>query len=77
MTTGASPHHERESLFVADFYPQLGEYLAERHAAGYDADAGRARYLAWLGQHTDHDADDPPAGLARPPSRTRTRSGTT
>jgi RNA polymerase primary sigma factor len=38
-------------LFVADFYPQLGEYLAERHASGYEAAAGRARFLAWLTRH--------------------------
>jgi hypothetical protein len=42
-------------LFVADFYPQLGEYLAEQHATGYDADAGRARFLTWLGEHADDD----------------------
>src|SRR5271166_1359267 len=53
MTTGASAHQDRDGLFVADFYPQLGEYLAEQHAAGYDADAGRARFLAWLGAHAE------------------------
>jgi len=36
---------------VADFYPLLGEYLAERHADGYDAEAARTRYQAWLGEH--------------------------
>ena len=51
MTTGASAHQDREGLFVADFYPQLGEYLAEQHAVGYDADAGRARFQAWLSEH--------------------------
>ncbi len=53
MTTGASEHQDREDLFVADFYPQLGEYLAGQHASGYDAEAGRARFLAWLGEHAD------------------------
>ena len=58
MTTGASPHQDREDLFVADFYPQLGEYLAGQHASGYDPEAGRARFLAWLGEHaTGADAD--------------------
>ena len=51
MTTSASAHQDREGLFVADFYPQLGEYLAEQHAVGYDADAGRARFQAWLSEH--------------------------
>ncbi len=51
MTTDASAHQDREGLFVADFYPQLGEYLAEQHADGYDADAGRARFQAWLSEH--------------------------
>ena len=55
MTTGASAHQDRGDLFVADFYPQLGEYLAEQHATGYDADAGRARFLTWLGEHADDD----------------------
>jgi len=40
-------------LFVADFYPKLGEYLAEQHAAGYDAGPGRARFRAWLGGHAE------------------------
>ena len=58
MTGDASARQDREDLFVADFYPQLGEYLAERHATGYDADAGRSRFLAWLGEHAEADADD-------------------
>ena len=59
MTGGASAHQDREDLFAADFYPRLGEYLAEQHATGYDADAGRARFLAWLGEHTEAEAADP------------------
>jgi RNA polymerase primary sigma factor len=51
MTTGASARQDRGELFVADFYPQLGEYLADQHASGYDAGAGRARFLAWLNEH--------------------------
>ena len=57
MTTGASAHQERADLFVADFYPQLGEYLAEQHTSGYDAGAGRARFLAWLSRPAD-DAEE-------------------
>ena len=53
MTADASAHQDRDDLFVADFYPQLGEYLAERHADGYDAVAGRARFLAWLSEHAE------------------------
>jgi RNA polymerase primary sigma factor len=41
------------ALFVADFYPQFGEYLAERHAGGYDAVAARTRFLIWLGTHVE------------------------
>jgi len=48
MTTSVSAEHSGQALFVADFYPQLGEYLAAGHASGYDADAARARFLAWL-----------------------------
>jgi RNA polymerase primary sigma factor len=44
-------------LFVADFYPLLGEYLAEQHSGGYDASAGRARFLAWLSLHADDSED--------------------
>jgi len=51
MTADAGAHQDHDDLFVADFYPQLGEYLAEQHAGGYDAAAGRTRYLAWLGEH--------------------------
>ena len=53
MTADASAHQDRDDLFVADFYPQLGEYLAEQHAAGYDAGTGRARFLAWLSEHAE------------------------
>jgi RNA polymerase primary sigma factor len=59
MTTGSNAG-DRAELFVADFYPQLGEYLARRHAAGYDAVAARARFLIWLARHADQ-------GPARPP----------
>jgi RNA polymerase primary sigma factor len=58
MTTSVSAEHSGEALFVADFYPELGEYLAAAHAAGYDAGAARARFLAWL---TSHAADGTPA----------------
>ena len=58
MTADASAHRDRDDLFVADFYPQLGEYLAEQHAAGYEAVAGRTRFLAWLSEH----AEAPSAG---------------
>jgi RNA polymerase primary sigma factor len=53
MTADAPADQDRDGLFVADFYPQLGEYLAEQHATGYDADAGRARFLAWLSEHAE------------------------
>ena len=47
-------------LFVADSYPELGEYLAEQHAAGYDAGPGRARFRAWLGGHPEETAGTDP-----------------
>jgi RNA polymerase primary sigma factor len=53
MTTGSSASQERVDLFVADFYPQFGEYLAKQHTSGYDPGAGRARFLAWLSRHAD------------------------
>ena len=53
MTADARAHQDRDDLFVADFYPQLGEYLAEQHAAGYDAGTGLARFLAWLSEHAE------------------------
>ena len=56
----ASADHGRAELFVADFYQRLGEYLAERHASGYDAVAARARFLIWLGTHVDKSAVRPP-----------------
>jgi RNA polymerase primary sigma factor len=42
---------DHEHLFLADFYPELGEYLAGQCAARYDARAGRARFRAWLLAH--------------------------
>jgi RNA polymerase primary sigma factor len=60
MTTSSSADHGHAELFVADFYPKLGEYLAERHANGYDAVAARARFLIWLGTHVDKSAVRPP-----------------
>jgi hypothetical protein len=56
MTTGSNAGDDRAELFVADFYPKLGEYLAQRHASGYDAVAARARFLIWLAQHADKSA---------------------
>ena len=60
MTTGSDTGHGDAELFVADFYPKLGEYLAERHADGYDAVAARARFVIWLAQHADRTAARPP-----------------
>ena len=56
MTAGSGPPQDGApqdgaDLFVADFYPKLGEYLAEQHAAGYDAGPGQARFQTWLGEH--------------------------
>jgi RNA polymerase primary sigma factor len=51
VTSNPSTQHDPDDFFVAEFYPQLGEYLAERHAIGYDAEAGRARFLGWLSEH--------------------------
>jgi RNA polymerase primary sigma factor len=62
MTIDSNAGDDR-ALFVADFYPELGEYLAERHGSGYDAVAARARFLFWLAAHVD----DRPARPARPP----------
>ncbi len=56
MTSGPGADQDHADLFIADFHPQLGEYLAERQAKGYDAAAGRARFLAWLTGHAS-DAD--------------------
>ena len=53
MTPGSGAHQDRADLFVADFYPQFGEYLAEQHATGYDAGSARARFQAWLGEHAE------------------------
>jgi RNA polymerase primary sigma factor len=53
MTASAGAHQDRDDLFVADFYPQLGEYLAEQQATGYDPGTGRVRFLAWLSEHAE------------------------
>lgn len=68
--TSVTQDGRREALFVADFYPKLGAYLARQHASGYDAVAGRARFRAWLTAHTGGgdgrgDEDDDGAGTLR------------
>jgi RNA polymerase primary sigma factor len=42
---------DHEHLFLADFYPQLGEYLAGQCATRYGARTGRSRFRAWLLAH--------------------------
>ena len=59
MTAGSGDNQDPADLFVADFFPQLGEYLAEQHAAGYDAAPERARFRTWLGEHAEPDDADP------------------
>jgi RNA polymerase primary sigma factor len=54
MTGDADARQDHEHhLFLADIYPELGEHLAAQCAAGYDAGAGRARFLAWLTAHAE------------------------
>ncbi len=45
---------------AADTATELGEYLAEQHAAGYDAGPGRAHFQAWLGEHAEGTAGADP-----------------
>ena len=49
MTSDTGQDHEH--LFLADFCPQLGEYLAGQCATRYDARTGRTRFGAWLLAH--------------------------
>jgi RNA polymerase primary sigma factor len=56
MTPVTPPDGRHEALFIADFCPRLGAYLARQHSSGYDAVAGRTRYLIWLAAHTDDGA---------------------
>jgi DNA-directed RNA polymerase sigma subunit (sigma70/sigma32) len=71
VTSVTQPDDRHEGLFVADFYPELGAWLARQHEGGYDAAAERARFLIWLGTHAVTDAPTPrlsaeeEAGLAR------------
>ena len=89
MTSDADARQDHEHLFLADFYPELGEYLAGQCAAGYDARAGRARFRAWLIAHAeqaDHRGSRGSKGRARrssspvmttrtcPPPRCRSRA---
>ena len=53
MSPQEQPDDRREALFIADVYPALGAWLARQHASGYDAVAGRARFLLWLATHAD------------------------
>jgi DNA-directed RNA polymerase sigma subunit (sigma70/sigma32) len=73
MTSAAHPRQDHQDLFVADFHPPLGEYLAGRYTAGYDAAAGRARFRAWLAERANDKADDRTSGqtseeMTDPPS---------
>jgi DNA-directed RNA polymerase sigma subunit (sigma70/sigma32) len=64
MTSDTGQGHE--DLFLADFYPELGEYLAGQCAPAYDARAGRARFRGWLLAHAQQpaaaDASQDPRG---------------
>jgi RNA polymerase primary sigma factor len=53
MTSPQQPDDGHETLFIADFDPRLGAWLARQHARGYDAVAGRARFTLWLAAHAD------------------------
>ena len=53
MTSVSQLNDQHEALFIADFHPRLGAYLARQHANGYDPVAGRARFLLWLAAHAD------------------------
>jgi len=53
MTSVTQLNGRHEALFIADFHPRLGAYLARQHANGYDAAAGRTRFLLWLATHAD------------------------
>jgi RNA polymerase primary sigma factor len=44
---------DESRLFIADLHPGLGAYLARRYEGGYDAPAGRTRFLLWLAMHVD------------------------
>jgi len=44
---------DESRLFIADLHPGLGAYLARRYEGGYDAVAGRTRFLLWLATHVD------------------------
>ena len=46
----------REDSFLGELIPRVTEHLAERHAEGFDAAAGTARFKAWLGAHTKEPA---------------------
>ena len=59
MTTDAGAYQDDQALFLTDFYPELGEYLAGQYGIGYDADTGRARFAAWLNVHTQTPTGDP------------------
>src|SRR5262252_6104046 len=57
MTCDADARQDYEHhLFLAEFYPELGEHLAAQCAVEYDARAGRARFLAWLIAHAEKTA---------------------
>jgi RNA polymerase primary sigma factor len=59
MTNDAGAHQDDQALFLTDFYPELGEYLAGKYGIGYDADTGQARFAAWLEVHTQAPTGDP------------------
>jgi RNA polymerase sigma factor (sigma-70 family) len=69
MTWVTEPDDQRAALFVADFYPGLGAWLAGEYASGYDAVAGRARFWLWLAAHAgdgDALADNLTGGIRMP-----------
>jgi RNA polymerase primary sigma factor len=55
---------DESRLFIAELYPRLGAYLAQRLQDGYDAAAARARFTVWLATHAE-DGDALTEYLAR------------
>lgn len=65
MTTGKDDDavYAHEDWFLAEVIPQVSEHLAEQRGEDFDAEAGRARFEAWLAVHAS-EPNVPAEGLA-------------
>jgi len=58
-TQAPAPADPGNDRFLAGLIPQVAEHLVEQHAADFNGEADRARFLTWPAEHTKEPAGAP------------------